>query len=109
MKKFEKARSLVKIKLTDAGLNEVDVGISTEGGYFKVLDFLNRVASLHRIVTGESIGITAIRDADNPAREPTLRVTLLARIYMSPTGALAGAGGDDSSAETAEAPTGEAN
>lgn len=85
-----------------SGLGEINVGLNTSGGYYKVLDFLNRMSTMHRVITVESIGLAASRE-ENPAAEPTLEVTIQARIYVNPVTALPGlGGGDDGSVEATE-------
>jgi Tfp pilus assembly protein PilO len=64
-------------------LSEVNVGLNTEGGYYKVLDFLNRLAAMQRVITIENLSLSALR-GDNPAQEPLLQVTMQTRIYSRP-------------------------
>ncbi len=96
---------------TGTGLTEINVGLNTEGGYYRILDFLNRLAELHRVITIENVALTAIRD-ENPAQDPLLQVTLQARIYVNPAAvpqqtAAAGEVAPTESAPTEGAPAGE--
>jgi len=95
-----------------SGLTEINVGLNTEGGYYRILDFLNRLAELHRVITVENISLTAIRNEENPAQDPSLHVRIQARIYVNPVAATqqttAAASGDGSApAESAPAEGGE--
>lgn len=67
----------------ESGLMEINIGLNTEGGYYKILDFLNRMSAMHRVITIENLGLTAFR-GDNVALEPSLQVTMRARIYANP-------------------------
>ena len=83
-----------------SGLLEINIGLNTAGGYYKILDFLNRMSALHRVITVENIGLTALRD-DNPAQEPMLQLTMQARIYVNPVaGDVAPAPDDSQPADT---------
>jgi Tfp pilus assembly protein PilO len=74
----------------NSGLTEINIGLNTEGGYYKILDFLNRMSAMHRVITIENLGLSAFR-GDNPAQEPSLQVTMRARIYVNPAAAAAAA------------------
>ena len=66
--------------------SEVALSISVEGGYFEVLDFLDRLSSLPRVVVVDTLGLTA---SDGPGTP--LSVSLTARMFTTAVQAPAGA------------------
>jgi type IV pilus assembly protein PilO len=64
-----------------AGLpSEIALSINVEGGYFQVLEFLERVSALPRIVVVDTVGLTASGDPGT-----ALNVTLTARMFTHAT------------------------
>lgn len=60
--------------------SEVNLDITVEGGYFQVLDFLNRLTTMPRVVVIDTLGLTAGEGATAP-----LNVTLTARMFTTAT------------------------
>lgn len=60
--------------------SEIVLSINVEGGYFQVLDFLNRVTALPRIVVVDTLGLTSAESAQEP-----LSVALTARMFTTAT------------------------
>lgn len=72
----------------------VKISLTVNGGYFQVVDFLNELNDLPRIVVTDSLSVTAGND---PSR---LAVSLTARIFTTPAGAAAVAPSGPSSPTT---------
>ena len=63
-----------------AGLpSEIALSISVEGGYFQVLDFLNRLSSMPRIVVVDTLGLTAAGEGG----DASLTVAINARMFTT--------------------------
>lgn len=59
---------------------EIRLGISIRGGYFQVLDYMNRLADLSRIVVIDSIGISGATAESGSGIE--LSVTIAGRMFI---------------------------
>ena len=71
----------------------IPLAISVEGGYFQVLDYLNRLEDLSRLVVVDSVSLDAAESAEASASgAPTLTATLTARMFSQPAAASAAAG-----------------
>lgn len=65
---------------TTAGVpSEIALSISVEGGYFQVLDFLNRLSSMPRIVVVDTLGLTASGEGS----DAVLTVAITARMFTT--------------------------
>lgn len=73
------------------GLIIVDVSIASAGGYYQMLDFLNRLQDMHRVLTVETLGLSAMRSSDDPTSVPGLQVSLDSRIFLTGLDASLGA------------------
>lgn len=71
------------------GLAEVQLQVSGDGGYFQVLDFMNRLNRIHRIVVIENVNLSA-GGADDLG-PPRLNWTMGMSTYVTSTGAEEGA------------------
>jgi hypothetical protein len=88
-----------------AELTEVTVTIVAEGGYFQVLDFINRLSRLDRIYVIDDIGVSSLDGADLLG-PPELSVVLTGRIFTTalvPVN-VAAATDDASEGESTDAP-----
>lgn len=65
----------------------VGLGIKVEGGYFQVLDYLDRLLELPRVIVIDKI---AVAPMDESTSSPRLAVDLSARMFMAPSAAPAG-------------------
>jgi type IV pilus assembly protein PilO len=65
------------------GLMIVDVSIASSGGYYQMLDFLNRLQDMHRVLTVETLGLSAMRSSEDPTSVPGIQVLLDSRIYLT--------------------------
>ncbi len=93
------------------GLLEISIRTEVDGGYYQVLDFLNRLAELPRVVVVSGIEIDTEQD-DDPSVEPRLFVGLTARVFVNPEGAASAVpvtadDGQPSEGEPPSDPTGE--
>ena len=87
-----------------SGLGSIQVNVSGDGGYFQVLDFLNRIASTQRIVLVDTLSLTATEAADQIG-PPDLTWTFTLRAFTTaPPSEIAPAG-----AEAAEPATDESS
>lgn len=75
---------------------EIKMTMQVSGGYFQVLDFLNRLNAMPRIVVVDGLNL----NADQSAR---LTVTVTARMFVQP-GAVAGPGGTTTTTTSTTAP-----
>lgn len=80
-------------------LQSIGVQMGGEGGYFQLLDFLNRVSALHRIVVidGLNISSTATESDFGP---PDLTFQMNARAFVASSDPLAGGGDGTESPDT---------
>jgi Tfp pilus assembly protein PilO len=88
-----------------AELTEVTVTIVAEGGYFQVLDFINRLSRLDRIYVIDDIGVRSL-EASDLLGPPELSVVLTGRIFTTalvPVN-VAAATDDASEGESADTP-----
>lgn len=60
--------------------SEIALSINVEGGYFQVLDFLDRINGLSRIVVVDALGLQASAEPGTP-----LSVSLTARMFTTAT------------------------
>jgi Tfp pilus assembly protein PilO len=79
------------------GIGTVNMSIQVEGGYFQVLDYLNRLEELPRLVLVDTIGVTAAgAEGTGTFGAPPLTASLTARMFtlstsaVDPGGAVAG-------------------
>ncbi|HEX8580769.1 MAG TPA: type 4a pilus biogenesis protein PilO, partial [Acidimicrobiales bacterium] len=74
------------------GPAEIAVAMELNGGYFQVLDFLNRLAELPRIVVVDGVSLTA--GEEDGVGAPDLTLTIAGRLFVTSvpegSGALAG-------------------
>jgi Tfp pilus assembly protein PilO len=63
------------------GPSVIPVGIQIKGGFFQVLDYLNRFEDMGRLVIVDSIDIGAAGSAASQSGPPTLSVSLTARMF----------------------------
>jgi len=70
----------------------ITMSITISGGYFQVLDFINRLNRLPRIVVVDSLNISTSGDAS------TLQVSISARMFTTSPTPVSGAGGASSAA-----------
>jgi len=73
------------------GLVIVDVSIASSGGYYQMLDFLNRLQDMPRVLTVEALGLSALRSSEDPTSVPGLQVLLDSRIYLTGLDSILGA------------------
>jgi Tfp pilus assembly protein PilO len=89
----------------------ITVSLLVEGGYFQILDFLNRVDDLPRIVVVDSldIGPSESAEAENPTGD--LSATITARMFTgaAPSGGTAADGTAGATTATTTAPTASSN
>jgi hypothetical protein len=64
---------------TTGGPNEVTVTLSVRGSYFQVLDFIDALVALPRVVVLDSVGLNAEQAGDGTV----LSVTLSGRIFTT--------------------------
>lgn len=76
------------IATTAGAPSDVRLGIKVEGGYFQVLDYLERVLALPRLVVIDNISVNPL---DQASRTPRLAVDLTARMFVAEGAATAGA------------------
>ncbi len=96
-----------------AGVSVISLSIEIQGGFFQVLDYINRLEGLERLVITDGLNISAgagdtaagtdpdAQVVDSGTGAPTLSVTLSSRMY---TRASAAAGPGDPTAATPESP-----
>ena len=83
----------------ESGPSVIRTSINITGGYFQVLDFLNRLGSMPRIVIVDTVGIS-------PAgAQGDLTVTLAARMFTTASPESAGTGGGTGGATTTTSST----
>jgi Tfp pilus assembly protein PilO len=63
------------------GPSVIPMTIQIKGGFFQVLDYLNRLEDLSRLVIVDGINATASGDSANATGPPTLAVSLTARMF----------------------------
>lgn len=68
--------------------SDVRLGIKVEGGYYQVLDYLERVLALPRLVVIDDLSVNPL---DEASRTPRLAVALTARMFVAGGSAPAGA------------------
>jgi Tfp pilus assembly protein PilO len=94
-----------------AAPSAITLSMLVEGGYFQILDFLNRVDDLPRIVVVDSldIGSAESADAENPSGD--LGATITARMFTgsAPSGGTAADGTTGATTATTAAPTASSN
>lgn len=94
-----------------AGLpSQVSMQIQIQGGFFQVLDYLNRIENLPRIVVVDSVQVSASQGGDSAS--PVLTLALSARMFTTAAATAAGAsttttgpGGPGTSTTTTITPT----
>ena len=77
------------------GPSVVPLSIQVKGGFFQVLDYLNRLEDMGRLVIIDGINLTAAADVGagasaTPTGPPTLSVTLTARMFTRADPVVAG-------------------
>ncbi len=99
------------------GISVITMSIEIEGGFFQVLDYLNRLEELERLVVVDAITISGATIAGGDGDEggeqtssatgaPTLSVTLNARMFTRADAAFGATGdGGDTTATTAPSQT----
>jgi Tfp pilus assembly protein PilO len=98
-----------------AGPTAISLSLEVSGGYFQILDFLNRVDELPRIVVTDSldIGSGEAEDPDGGEASGDLTATITARMFTgsAPAADPSAAGGTTAGATTATttAPSGSSN
>ncbi|MCZ7526104.1 MAG: GspMb/PilO family protein [Acidimicrobiia bacterium] len=61
----------------------INLSMQIEGGFFQLLDYLNRLEDLDRLVVVDSLAINAQEQTSSPS--PTLSVTLSGRMFTRAT------------------------
>jgi Tfp pilus assembly protein PilO len=69
----------------------INLQLSISGGYFQVVDFVNRLNDLPRLVVIDSLGLTS--GGTGTAGATTLSVAIAARMFVSAPTAVSGSGG----------------
>lgn len=89
------------------GPAEIAVAMELNGGYFQVLDFLNRLAELPRIVVVDGVSLSAAEE--DAIGAPELTLTIAGRLFVTavPEGAGALAGTGTGAAGTGDQPAGD--
>jgi Tfp pilus assembly protein PilO len=94
-----------------AAPSAITMSLVVEGGYFQVLDFLNRVDDMPRVVVVDSldIGPSESEDSTNPTGD--LDATITARMFTGavPSGGTAAEGTTGATTATTTAPTASSN
>ncbi|MEM8906027.1 MAG: type 4a pilus biogenesis protein PilO [Actinomycetota bacterium] len=87
------------------GLSPVLLQASGDGGYFQVLDFINRLNRIHRIVVIESLSLTSAASAEDLG-PPRLTWTMGMTTFVTPSAVpVDPAAGDPAAVDTAATPT----
>jgi Tfp pilus assembly protein PilO len=68
----------------------IAMSIQVQGGFFQVLDYLNRLEHLERVVVVDSVNLSA---TDNGTASPPITVNLSARMFTSAPAARTGSAG----------------
>lgn len=71
---------------TTAGMRVVDLQITGAGGYFQMLDFINRLQTIQRIFVIDDLTVAAAPETEEEAilaGPPDLNVTIAGRIFQS--------------------------
>jgi Tfp pilus assembly protein PilO len=63
------------------GVSTIPLGIQIKGGFFQVLDYLNRFEDMGRLVIIDGINITNAQSSASSSGPPVLSVTLTARMF----------------------------
>jgi Tfp pilus assembly protein PilO len=94
-----------------AAPSAINVTMVVDGGYFQVLDFLNRVDDMPRVVVVDSLDIGAIEGADAETPSGDLTATITARMFTGaqPTDATGAAGTTGATTATTTAPAASSN
>lgn len=88
------------------GTPEIPVNLELNGGYFQVLDFLNRLAELPRILVIDGIDLTADEESET-AGAPDLSLSLNGRLFLTTVPDAAGALVGTTATTTPRAPAGD--
>lgn len=97
-----------------AGVSVISMSIEIEGGFFQVLDYINRLEDVERLVIVDSLSISTGGGADGGEGEqvtdsgsgaPTLSVTLAARMYTRADAALGDAADPGSDTPSTDEPS----
>ncbi|HEC08286.1 MAG TPA: hypothetical protein ENI86_01820 [Acidimicrobiales bacterium] len=66
------------------GLQVIDVQLTGNGGYYQVLDFVNRLQAMHRIMSIGNITVVSANTEDTEQiGPPNLQLTISGRLYMT--------------------------
>ncbi len=66
------------------GLQVIDVQLTGNGGYYQVLDFVNRLQAMHRIMSISNITVVSANSEDTvEIGPPNLQLTISGRLYMA--------------------------
>jgi Tfp pilus assembly protein PilO len=66
---------------TTGASETVQMSIELNGGYFQVLDYLNRVETMSRLVVIDQISLSAAEQTESSSEAPTLTASLTARMF----------------------------
>lgn len=85
---LEVSPSAPSVDAETTGPTAVNLAINVEGGYFQVLDYMNRIDAMDRIVVIDDLGLAP---SSNPGSELRLMVTIKARMFTTDVPATADA------------------
>ena len=76
-----------------AQMEVVDLQMTASGGYFQMLDFINRLHGVERVFVIDNLTVAAEASSEEDllAGPPDLNVTIAGRLFLSDLGAVAGA------------------
>lgn len=66
-----------------AGFSTVNLNITVDGGFFQVLDYLNRLEDFDRLVVVDGVSVTAGGGGDGEVADSSLAVTMTARMFTT--------------------------
>ncbi len=66
------------------GLMVIEVQLTGNGGYYQVLDFINRLQAMHRIMSINNLTVVSANNEDTTEiGPPNLQLTISGRLYMT--------------------------
>ena len=66
---------------TTGSTDTVQISMELEGGYFEVLDYLNRLENMPRLVVVDQVSLSASEDTADTGGAPSLTASLTGRIF----------------------------
>ena len=94
---------------TTGSTDTVQISMELEGGYFEVLDYLNRLENMPRLVVVDQVSLSAAEDTADTGGAPSLTASLTGRIFSQANSPAPAAGDIDRIGELSDATTGEAS